>query len=149
MNDLQKLKKPNSLASLVERNILQDLLADKKSSNTRRTNAKSLQYFFQIIMGDETLEPTVSLIQEFLSLDRFDAISLVLKYKGILLEKGLSPATINVRLSAIKSLVDYARKIGKCNYSLDDIEGVKVQNYRDTSGIEPEGFKNAIAIVPS
>jgi hypothetical protein len=47
MNDLQKLKKPNSLASLVERNILQDLLADKKSSNTRRTYAKSLQYFFQ------------------------------------------------------------------------------------------------------
>jgi integrase/recombinase XerC len=100
-------------------------------------------------MGDETLEPTVSLIQEFLSLDRFDAISLVLKYKEIWLEKELSPATINVRLSAIKSLVDYARKIGKCNYSLDDIEGVKVQNYRDTSGIEPEGFKNAIAIVPS
>jgi integrase/recombinase XerC len=61
-------------------------------------------------MGDDTIEPTISLIQEFLSLDRFDAISLVLKYKGIVLEKRLSPATIDERLSAIKSLVDYARK---------------------------------------
>jgi integrase/recombinase XerC len=135
-----------SLVSLVERDILQELLADKKSPNTRRTYAKSLRDFFQTLMEDETIKPTIALIQEFLTLDRFNAISLVLKYKGILVEKGLSPATINVRLSAIKSLVDYARKIGKCNYSLEDIEGLKVQNYRDTSGIEPQSFKTIIAL---
>jgi integrase/recombinase XerC len=145
-NSLELASTPPSLASLAERDILQELLADKKSSNTRRTYAKSLRDFFQTITGDETVEPTIDLIQEFLSLDRFSAISLVLKYKGILVNQGLSPATINVRLCAIASLVNYARKIGKCHFSLEDVEGLKVQNYRDTTGIEPESFKTMISL---
>lgn len=147
MNNSLKLASPaNSLAALVEQDILQELLADKKSANTRRTYAKSLRDFFQTIIGDETIEPSIALIQEFLSLDRFSAISLVLKYKRLLVDKGLSPATVDVRLCAIRSLVDYARKIGKCDFSLEDVEGIKVQNYRDTTGIEPESFKTIVAL---
>jgi integrase/recombinase XerC len=147
VNNSLKLASPaNSLAALVEQDILQELLADKKSANTRRTYAKSLRDFFQTIIGDETIEPSIALIQEFLSLDRFSAISLVLKYKRLLVDKGLSPATVDVRLCAIRSLVDYARKIGKCDFSLEDVEGIKVQNYRDTTGIEPESFKTIVAL---
>ncbi|AFY76834.1 site-specific recombinase XerD [Pleurocapsa sp. PCC 7327] len=145
-NSLKLASTLPSLASFVERDILQELLADKKSPNTRRTYAKSLRDFFQTITGDKTREPTINLVQEFLSLDRFSAISLVLKYKGMLVNKGLSPATINVRLCAIASLVNYARKIGKCDFTLEDVDGLKVQNYRDTTGIEPESFKTMISL---
>jgi hypothetical protein len=58
------------------------------------------------------------LITEFLSLDRFGAIALVLKYKAHLLDRELKEATINRRLAAIKSLVAFARKLGKCDYTL-------------------------------
>ncbi len=133
MNDSLKLAStPPSLASLVERDILQELLADKKSPNTRRTYAKSLRDFFQTITGDKTREPTIDLVQEFLSLDRFSAISLVLKYKGMLVNKGLSPATINVRLCAIASLVNYARKNRKMRLQFGRrrrTEGAKLSRY--------------------
>jgi len=86
------------------------------------------------------------LIEEFLTLNRFEATSLVLKYKGILIEKGLAEATINRRLSAIKALVNYARRIGKCDWSLTDVKGEKVQPYRDTSEVSVAGFKKMAAI---
>ncbi|MFN9173224.1 MAG: tyrosine-type recombinase/integrase, partial [Synechocystis sp.] len=75
------------------------------------------------------------------------AISLVLRYRAGLVEKGLRPATINVRLSAVKSLVNYARKIGKCDYSLEDVEGLRAETYRDTTGVSPDSFKQITAVV--
>ncbi len=134
-----------NLAALAERDYLAELLADKKSANTRRTYAKSLRDFFETVAD---AQPTVELIKEFLSLDQFSAVSLVLKYRSVLVEKRLSPATINVRLSAIRSLVNYARKIGQCRFSLEDVEGLKVQAYRDTSGIGPARF-SAMAALPA
>jgi integrase len=46
----------------------------------------------------------------------------------------LSSATINQRLSALKSLVDYARKRGLCSFTLTDVKGLRSQKYRDTRG---------------
>lgn len=138
----------NSLATLVERDLLQELLADKKSANTRRTYAKSLRDFFQTVTGNPQLEPSLEIVRDFLSLDQFSAVSLVLKYRSFLVNRGLSPATINVRLSAIKSLVAYSRKIGRCIYTLEDVEGLKVQNYRDTTGIRADSFKS-MALLPN
>ncbi|PSO53355.1 MAG: hypothetical protein BRC35_16200, partial [Cyanobacteria bacterium QH_10_48_56] len=70
----------------------------------------------------------------------------VLKYKATLLEKGLAEATINRRLASVKALVDFARKIGKCDFTLQDIKGEKVQSYRDTTGISAESFKALLTI---
>ncbi|MFW6264136.1 MAG: tyrosine-type recombinase/integrase [Cyanobacteriota bacterium] len=136
------LAQQGSFSSLVNQDVLTDLLADQKSSNTRRTYAKSLKDFFVTIAG---VPPTVALVQEFLSLKQFDAIALVLRYRSILIGRGLSPATINVRLSAVKSLVNYARKVGRCEYSLSDVEGLRVQIYRDTSGVDKEQFRSMLA----
>ncbi len=126
-----------SRLQLAERDLFQELLADKKSPNTRRAYAKDLRLFFRAIASDD---PTPELIAEFLTLDRFSAVSLVLKYKAVLVEKELAEATINRRLAAIKSLVNYARRIGKCDYSLEDVKGEKIQAYRDTSGISADAF---------
>ena len=136
-----KVPKP-SLIQLGERDLFQELLADKKSPNTRRAYAKDLRLFFQAIADSA---PTPDLMAEFLTLDRFSAISLVLKYKAALNEKGLASATINRRLAAIKSLVNYARRVGQCDYSLNDIQSEKIQPYRDTTGINISSFKAMLA----
>jgi integrase/recombinase XerC len=128
----------------LDQDILQDLLQDRRSPNTRRTYAKGLKDFFVTMIG---AEPTPQVIGGFLCLNRFEAISLVLRYRAGLVARGLRPATINVRLSAVKSLVNYARKIGKCQFSLEDVEGLRAETYRDTTGVSPDGFKQITAAV--
>ena len=62
------------------------------------------------------------------------------------IEAKLAPSKINVRLSALKSLVDYARKMGECAFSLNDVPGLKTENYRDTTGIDAQAFKSVIEL---
>lgn len=126
-----------------ERDILAELLADKRSLNTRHAYEKDLKDFFQFIA---MATPTPELVVQFLSLDRFRAIALVLKYKAHLIERGLKEATINRRLAAIKSLVTFARKLGQCNYTLEDIKGEKVKAYRDTTGVDKDTYKKMLLI---
>lgn len=126
-----------SFFHIQERDILAELLADKRSLNTKRAYAKDLKDFFISVSNHE---PSPNLVAEFLRLERFTAIALVLQYKAALIEKGLSEATVNRRLAAIKSLVRYAQKVGKCQWSLEEVEGEKVRSYRDTSGVSPEEY---------
>ncbi len=135
--------KPAAFTLAIERDILAELLADKRSVNTRHAYAKDLKDFFLSVTGRE---PDSALVAQFLQLDRFSAIALVLKYKARLIEKDLKEATINRRLAAIKSLVNFARKVGKCDWSLEDVKGEKIQAYRDTSGISADAFKRMLAI---
>jgi len=130
-----------SFDTSVTPNVLQQLLADKRSINTRRAYEKDVTQFFRFMTGKEV---TPDLVLEFLHLERTAAVSVVLKYKAQLIEKGLKEATINRRLAAIKSLVAMGRKIGVCNFSLEDVSGEKVSKYRDTSGISSDAFKQVL-----
>ena len=130
--------------ALLDSDILEELLHDKRSPNTRRTYAKGLRDFFLTMIQKE---PDPQDVAWFLSLQRVEAVFLVLRYRAYLVEKGLTPATVNVRLAAIKSLVNYARKVGKCDYSLEDVEGLRVETYRDTRGVNPDSFKQITAQV--
>jgi integrase/recombinase XerC len=134
---------PTLLALAGERDVLAELLADKRSPNTRHAYEKDLKDFFRFIAG---AFPMPELVKEFLQLDRFGAVALVLRYKAHLIERGLKEATINRRLAAIKSLVNFARKIGKCDYTLEDIKGEKVKPYRDTTGISKEAYKKMLCV---
>lgn len=69
---------------------------------------------------------------------------LVLQYKAHLINKGLAEATVNRRLAAIKALCKYGRKLGRCDYSLEDVQAEKVQGYRDTSGVAPEVYRKML-----
>ena len=122
----------------VERDLIADLVADKRSHNTRRAYVKDLRDFFRRMTGQD---PSPTAVAQFLQLDRFSAKAVVLKYKASLIEQGLSEATVNRRLSAIKSLVNHACLVGRCDWSLVDIKGEKVSTYRDTTGISPAEFK--------
>jgi len=132
----------DSWLSQSQDDLISMLLQDKRSPHTRAAYEKDLRNFFFVVAN--TPEPTPQIVVEFLSLDRFVAVSLVLKYKAFMLEQGLTPATINRRLAAIKSLVKFARKIGRCSYSLEDIEGERNRAYRDTTGIDIKAFKRVL-----
>ncbi len=135
--------RPTLLSEFADRDLIQELLADKKSPATRRAYAGDLKHFFQTIAS---ADPNPALIREFLGLDRFAATSLVLKYKSLLGDKSLAEATVNRRLAAIKSLVDYARKVGKCEWSLADVRGDKVKPYRDTTGVDVAALRRMLGI---
>ena len=122
-------------------NILTALLTDKRSLNTRRAYEKDLGYFFMAVYGQPPHEATIA---QFLQLNRFDAIAIVLRYKSDLIARELKESTINRRLSALKSLVNFAAKLGKCNWNLDDIQTEAVQTYRDTTGIKPESMREML-----
>ncbi len=124
--------------------ILTSLLADKRSLNTRRAYEKDLRYFFLAAYGQK---PTETVIAQFLQLNRFEAIAIVLRYKSDLITQGLKESTINRRLSALKSLVNFAAKLGKCNWNLDDIQTETVQTYRDTTGIKPNGIRTMLLYI--
>lgn len=135
---------PTLLSEAAKRDVLADLLADKRSPNTRHAYEKDLKDFFRFIAASE---PLPELVTEFLGLDRFRAVTLVLKYKAHLIDRGLKEATINRRLAAIKSLVAFARKMGKCDYTLEDIKCEKVKPYRDTTGISKDAYKRLTELV--
>lgn len=61
--------------------------------------------------------------------------------------RSLAPATINQKLAAIISLVNYAAQAGKCHYTLSNIKAEKLVSYRDTKGISKEQFKLMLATV--
>ncbi|MCC5621028.1 tyrosine-type recombinase/integrase [Nostoc sp. CHAB 5715] len=123
--------------------VLSQLLADKRSLNTRIAYEKDVNDFFKSMTG---LLATPDSILEFLHLQQPQAVAVVLKYKAKLMTgegraAPLKEATVNRRIAAIKSLVAMGRKLGVCHYSLDDIGSEKVIHYRDTSGIDPTTFQ--------
>ena len=135
---------PASVAgTLAERNVMEDLLATKRSENTRKAYNRDLKDFFWAVAHQE---PTAELVIEFLQLSKEQALSLVLGYKQQLLSKKLSEATVNRRLAAIKALVAFAYRIGQCGWTLAELKGEKVKTYRDTTGISPVAFKRMLQI---
>ena len=126
------------------RDIWSDFLSLKISANTQRAYASSIADFYQRVY-DEPVSP--ALIAKFLTLRSPEALFQVLNYRRMLIEAKLSPSTINVRLSALKSLVGYARKMGECTFSLNDLPGLKTETYRDTTGIDADAFKRVIGSI--
>ncbi len=61
------------------------------------------------------------------------ANALVLRYRAALLERSAAPATVNLRLAALRAAVRLARVCGLIVWSLD-VRGVRVQALRDTRG---------------
>jgi integrase/recombinase XerC len=119
----------------------------KIADSTRKQYVKAIENFCQFAYNGSATPETIS---EFLALDRYAAIEMVLRYRRHSIDLKLAPSTINVRLAAIKSLVDMARKLGKTTIDLVDIESIPSESYRDTRGISVEQFKSMLeAIDPS
>jgi integrase/recombinase XerC len=116
----------------------------KIADSTRKQYVKAIENFCQFAYSGSATPETIS---EFLDLDRYVAIEMVLRYRRYSIDRNLAPSTINVRLAAIKSLVDMARKLGKTTIDLGDIESIPSESYRDTRGISVEQFKSMLAAI--
>lgn len=127
----------NPLSSMIRQDLLSELLAAKRSVRTRHAYAKDLKDFFETISNSE---PTPEMVGYFLRLEQVEAVALVSQYKAKLIERGLKEATVNRRLSAIKALVRYARQLGKCHFTLEEVKNEKVKKYRDTTGISRANY---------
>ncbi|MEG4989788.1 tyrosine-type recombinase/integrase [Microcoleus sp. BR0-C5] len=127
--------------------VLTQLLADKRSVNTKRTYAGDVRDFFATVTGQL---PTKASVNAFLRLPERDAVSLVLKWKAGMMsgegrKKPLAEATINRRLAAIKSLVTMGLNLGVCDYNLARVKGETIAKYRDTTGINKATFERILS----
>jgi len=115
--------------------IISDWLNLMRSPNTKRAYQKDISQF---LAHDPHLHLGVILS------DRFYAYEVTNRYRAELLQQELAPATINRKLSAIKSLAAYAYQCGHCEFTLEAIKLEKNRNYRDTSGIDAIAFKKLL-----
>jgi integrase/recombinase XerC len=74
------------------------------------------------------------------------ANALALDYKNSLVAKELSPATINRRLAALRSLVKLGKTLGLIPWTLE-VEGCKSERYRDTAGPGRDGTRRLFAVL--
>ncbi|AFY92690.1 tyrosine-type recombinase/integrase [Chamaesiphon minutus] len=138
---------PAELTTIERDNLWAEFGQLKIADSTRKQYVKAIENFCQFAYSGSATPETIS---EFLKLDRYAAIEMVLRYRRHSIDKNLAPSTINVRLAAIKSLVDMVRKLGKTTIDLGDIESIPAETYRDTRGISVEQFKLMLeAIDPS
>jgi integrase/recombinase XerC len=117
--------------------LLDDWLSRSRSPHTKRMYRSNIAAFFESL----GYQITPDILAQFLLLDSHQAFELVSQYHGSLIARHLAPATINQKLAALKSLVNYASMSGKCHYTLVNIKAEKLTQYRDTSGIPKEQFK--------
>ena len=114
---------PSSVESLVARWLT------RRSEATRDSYSKDLRYFAQWLRATSPSDAVRFLVGG----GHFRANQIVHEYVTALIDRGLSPATINRRLSSLKSLVKAARMAGMVTWTID-VEGERVQPFRDTRG---------------
>lgn len=77
--------------------------------------------------------PTPLAVDGLLSCEMGEANAILLRYRTAMKDQGLSPATVNRRLSAVRSLITLARRLGKVTWT-PEVAGLKHESYRDTRG---------------
>jgi integrase/recombinase XerC len=133
-----------SLEEHRQQEIWEDFLRVQLKPRTRQEYGKAIDYFCRSMAPNQS--PTIFL-QEFLASHQKQALQQVLEYRQRAIEAKLSASTINLRLSAIKALVDYARKRDACSFSLVDIKALKANNYRNTRGVPVQEYRSILALV--
>jgi integrase/recombinase XerC len=104
-----------------------------RSPRTLRAYANDLQTFATWMKA-----PSVgAAINALLSMDQGEANELVRSYRSGLIDQGVAPATINRRLSALRSLVALGKEFGYVTFDLAT-KNVRSEAYRDTRGPEPD-----------
>lgn len=111
-----------------ERELLQAFLSGR-SPRTIQAYAADLADF-AAFAGETSVDAVAA---RLLSGGHGDANRLVLAYRAHLMERGRSPATVNRRLAALRSVVRLARTFGMVPWSLE-VPSLKAQAFRDTRG---------------
>ena len=110
-----------------------------RNPKTLLAYGKDLQDF-SAFLGVSSVNEAAALL---LSQGSGPANGLALAYRTHLQERGLSPKTINRRLSSLRSMVKLGRVLGMVSWTLE-VEGVKSEAYRDTRGCGADGFRKML-----
>ena len=108
---------------------LVEVFLSGKSGRTLRAYGLDLQDFATFL----AVADTNAAAEALLSRGHGAANELALSWRSNLLGRGLTPATVNRRLAALRSLVKLARTLGMVPWSLE-LAGVKSAKYRETKG---------------
>ena len=72
-----------------------------------------------------------------------EANAMAMAYKASLVDRGLQASTVNRRLASLRSLVKLSRTLGMIPWTLE-VENLKAEAYRDTTGPGKQGFQRLI-----
>jgi integrase/recombinase XerC len=131
-----------------QENIWEEFLRLQQKPRTRQEYGKSIYYFCRSMAPDQSTSTFLQeFLQEFLDSTKQQAIHLVLAWRQRLLNEGKASATINLRISALKSLVEYAGKQDACSFSLSEIKSLKSQRYKDNQGVSVDDYRSILDLV--
>jgi integrase/recombinase XerC len=127
------------VAVVGEVDVLAMWLKVKRNADTRRAYECAIAAFFEITLR---CEPSAQNVMRFLSLSRGQMNEAVSGFQSALLDAGKSPATINQRVAAVRSLVTFAFNLDLCRVDGRlSVEPIRAQAYRDTRGIDQAKIK--------
>lgn len=106
-----------------------------RNANTLQAYAADYEHF-----GGFCAVPPARAVEELFAGSHGEANARLHEYQASMVDAGLSPATINRRIAAIKSLATIARTYGLSDWT-PEIRGLKSQSYRDTAGPGLDGSR--------
>jgi len=111
-----------------------------RSPHTLRAYGADLEAF-SAYLGDPGPGAALS---RLIGLPAGEGNGVLLAYRAQMIDAGLTPATINRRLAAIRSALKLARTLGLTSWA-PEIRGLKVEAYRDTTGPGLTGTRAMLA----
>ena len=111
-----------------------------RTATTLRAYRQDLEDFRRYLNAASAAEA----IERLLGGGQGEAHRLALGYRAWLRERDLSPATINRRLAALRSLAKLGRLIGAISWSLS-VPNLRTESYRDTRGPGVEAIQKLLA----
>jgi len=100
------------------KSVIDEWLSEHRSENTRKAYARDLADFCRTVYRTDDYRKALS---RFLSLSEIEAGLVLTKFKAMLRERGLKAASINRKLSALRALIDHARKRGLVTWRIADL----------------------------
>lgn len=126
------------------------LLQDTKKPTTRRAYAAALRHFFAFAGVANPAggpDPTAAQVQQFLGQAVPELALHLALYKTGMRTAGLSAATVNQRLAAIRSLMKLSHRLGFCaTDGRGIVDSEKAEAYRDTRGTDLSNIQRLLAL---
>ena len=111
------------------RNLI-DLWLSQLAETSRSTYAAAVKDFAHFL----TAESVDQAIRRLLGAGKGSATAIVMAYRAEMTEaRGLSPATCNLRVAALRSLIGQANELGLIDWTIK-VRALKSKSYRDTAG---------------
>ncbi|MCX6340636.1 MAG: tyrosine-type recombinase/integrase [Candidatus Aureabacteria bacterium] len=108
----------------------------RRSETTRKAYQTDLQDFAKYTESEDLKSAVMGLVSQ----GPGRANSIALQYKGSMIHAGKTPATVNRRLSALRSVISLAKTLGIISWTLE-VPNEKAKACRDTRGPGRHGVK--------